>query len=113
MAGKMMERRKITRYPLSVPVLFTWRGKSGPLHRGEGMTRDISASGAYVLSVASPPLRAVLKVEFTLPRPSGKGRTRIKGKLVVLRVDGNAKVGKRIGFAGAASHVWFPATAPS
>jgi len=113
MARKMMERRKLTRYPLNVPVFFTWRGKGGPLLRGEGLTRDISASGAYVLSMASPPLRAVLKVEFALPRPSGKGQTRIKGKLVVLRIDRNAKAGKRVGFAGEASHVWFPASAPS
>jgi len=107
-----MERRKLTRYPLSVPVLFTWRGKNGPLLRGEGLTRDISASGAYVLSTAAPPVDAVLKVEFSLPRPSGKGQTRIKGKLVVLRVDDKATAGKRIGFAGEASHVWFPAAGP-
>ena len=76
------------------------------------MTRDISASGAYVFSSARPPLNAVLQVEILLPRPSGKGETLIKGKMTVLRVDGERGERGESGFAGEASHLSFPAGAP-
>ena len=79
--------------------------------RGQGLTRDISASGAYVFSTASPPLEAVLQIEILVPRPSGEGETRLKGRMVVSRIDRDAKAGKRIGFAGAAWQLSFPAAA--
>ncbi len=107
-----MERRKATRYPVRAPVFFTWRETRGPRLRGEGLTRDISASGAYVLTVARPPMHAVLQLEILLPRPSGKGETRIKGRMVVLRVDGERGSRGESGFAGEASHLSFPAGAP-
>lgn len=106
-----MENRKPKRHPLRVPVFFTWRGERRSLLRGKGMTRDVSASGVYVFSDAAPPVNAVLQIEIVLPRPSGNGDTRIRGKLVVLRIDGTAKLRKRTGFAGEASQLLFPAVA--
>src|SRR5262245_36372167 len=41
-----VERRKAARYGLRVPVLFSWEETQPKL---AGFTRDISASGAYVL----------------------------------------------------------------
>ena len=42
-----MERRKASRYGLRVPVLFSWENAQSK--RAGGLTRDISASGVYVL----------------------------------------------------------------
>jgi hypothetical protein len=42
-----VERRKTARYGLRVPVLFGW-GDTQPA-QARGVTRDISASGAYVI----------------------------------------------------------------
>lgn len=42
-----MERRKASRYGLRVPVLFSWEDPH--LKLDGGFTRDISASGVYVL----------------------------------------------------------------
>jgi len=107
-----LERRKVTRYPVRAFVFFTWRETRGPRLRGEGVTRDISASGAYVFSSARPPLNAVLQVEILLPRPSGRGAALIKGKMVVLRVDGETGARGESGFAGEVSHLSFRASAP-
>jgi hypothetical protein len=42
-----VERRKASRYGLRVPVLFSWQDTQPELDGG--FTRDISASGVYVL----------------------------------------------------------------
>ena len=52
------QRRKYNRYHLEVPVIFSW--KDAQAHRQEqvGLTRDLSARGAFVFAATSPPLDA-------------------------------------------------------
>ncbi|MBI3669120.1 MAG: PilZ domain-containing protein [Acidobacteria bacterium] len=52
---------------------FQWRNRGGSRHRGEGVTRDISTNGMYVLTDASPPVDAWLQIQVQFP-PLAEGR---------------------------------------
>lgn len=61
-----MERRRAARYELRVPVLFSGED-SGPKHAG--FTRDVSASGAYILCEESryPAQGDTVEIQLILP----------------------------------------------
>src|SRR5208282_1801994 len=48
----VIELRKTKRYRLSAPALFLWASHEGKPKSGQGVTRDINASGVYVLTDA-------------------------------------------------------------
>lgn len=62
-----MERRKAARYGLRIPVVFSWEDTQ--LRQAEGVTRDISDSGAYVLCQESfcPAQGETVAVQLILP----------------------------------------------
>jgi hypothetical protein len=80
------ERRKVIRYRLSVPVVFSWASARRDRFRGEGSTRDISSIGAYILTPTSPPVDAEVNVEIMLSAPLGTNKAWITGKVRVRRV---------------------------
>jgi hypothetical protein len=80
------ERRKVIRYRLSVPVVFSWASARRDRFRGEGSTRDISAVGAYILTPTSPPVDAEVMVEIMLSAPLGTNKAWITGLMRVQRV---------------------------
>src|ERR1700733_3492350 len=59
-------RRQI-RYPLRAPVTFHWIGSDGLAHEGKGNSRDISESGAYIVTRNSPPMNAGVMLEIRFP----------------------------------------------
>jgi PilZ domain len=59
-------RRQI-RYPLRAPVTFHWVGRDGMAHEGKGNSRDISESGAYIVTKNSPPMSADVMLEIRFP----------------------------------------------
>jgi hypothetical protein len=59
-------RRQI-RYPLRAPVTFHWVGRDGMAHEGKGNSRDISESGAYIVTKNSPPMSADIMLEIRFP----------------------------------------------
>ena len=66
-----MEMRKEMRYRMDAPVLFSWEsGRHGRL-QGEGITRDISIFGAFIVTPACPPVNVPIQVEVVLPSLSG------------------------------------------
>jgi hypothetical protein len=80
-------RRQI-RYPLRAPVTFRWIGRDGVAHEGKGNSRDISESGAYIVTRSSPPLNAdvMLEIRFPyLPELDRFHRIEMEGRVV--RVD--------------------------
>jgi hypothetical protein len=95
-----MEMRRELRYRLDVPASFIWESA---LHRplqGEGMTRDISVLGAYIVSPTCPPVETPVQVEVVLPSLIGmKTLIRIKGEARVVRVDHPSGVQVKNGFA--------------
>jgi len=93
-----VERRKAVRYLLEVPLIFRWLGSGRSRLQGDGVTRDISARGAYVLSVTAPPMDAVVDVEvyllgYRVPK------SRIKARMKVSRVDERTEGAARLGFS--------------
>ena len=80
--------RKHNRYPLQVPVLFSWKDAQEIRHQGIGLTRDISVRGAFVFTASPPPLNTELDFNGFLPRIRGAVQSlRISGRGQVVRVD--------------------------
>ena len=84
----VQEFRKANRYQLSAPVLFTWQRSDGKFQASEGVTRDISMRGIFVLAAEVPEVGAYIEVDAHLPALSGRGRTvKLHGGGRVLRVE--------------------------
>jgi hypothetical protein len=93
-----MEMRREIRYRLGAPVLFSWESGRHEHFQGEGVTRDISVFGAFILTSTCPPVEVPVKVEVALPSiPGLYPAMQITGEARVLRVDNPSK-GKN-GFA--------------
>jgi len=80
--------RKDIRYRLDAPAVFSWEGgRQGRFH-GEGITRDISVQGAFILSATLPPSDCPIHVDLLLPSLTGISAVmRITGRARVTRVE--------------------------
>jgi hypothetical protein len=82
-----MEMRKEIRYRLDAPAVFSWAGARHRRFQGEGITRDISVQGAFILTATMPPPDCPVQVDLLLPSLTGmKDIMRISGKARVIRV---------------------------
>jgi hypothetical protein len=87
-AGVPMEMRKDLRYRLDAPAVFSWEGARHRRLQGEGITRDISVQGAFILTATMPPPECAVQVDLLLPSLTGLMTTmRITGKARVIRVE--------------------------
>ena len=87
-AGAPMEMRKEIRYRLDAPAVFTWESARHRRFQGEGLTRDISVQGAFILTATMPPPDSQIQVDLLLPTLTGvKAMMRITGKARVIRVE--------------------------
>ena len=84
---RAMELRKIKRYYVQAPVIFSWKDSDGGSQVGEGTTRDISTQAVFVLARTCPVAGNQLRLDLQLPSLSGKPGVRLRGEGVVLRVD--------------------------
>jgi hypothetical protein len=83
-----MDMRTQIRYRLDAPVVFSWEGVLHRRFQGEGITRDISVQGAYILTATMPPPDCPIQVDLHLPPLTGmKATMRITGKARVIRVE--------------------------
>ena len=62
--GELLERRKLTRYILRLPVHFGYLDRDGVRDEGKGFTRDISLQGVYVYSESLPPADAEIDLDI-------------------------------------------------
>lgn len=95
-----MELRSAFRYGLSAPAHFSWEiADRGRVH-GEGITRDLSTQGAFVVTSTCPPMQTAVHVEIALPSLPGM-RTAIclTGMARVVRVEKPSEDCDEIGFA--------------
>ncbi len=67
--------------------------------QGEGITRDISVVGVFVLTATCPPTNAVVQMEVLLPISDGESKVRMKSDMTVLRVEQDIADTKRSGFS--------------
>jgi hypothetical protein len=109
-----IELRKAKRYRLSAPALFMWAPQDGNLQNGKGVTRDINASGVYIVTDALPTVGALVQLEVLLPKLEFPGVGMfMAGEGVVLRVESSGSQGaspSERGFA-ASMHFYPEATA--
>jgi PilZ domain len=83
-----MELRNRVRYRLAADAVFAWQGPQGNRLLGEGVTRDISVSGAFIFTRTCPPVGATLNLEIFLSHGGGSGRTiEINTTATVIRVE--------------------------
>jgi hypothetical protein len=83
-----MEMRKDIRYRLDAPAVFSWDGGRQRRFQGEGITRDISVQGAFILTATMPPPDCPIQVDLLLPSLTGmQASMRITGRARVIRVE--------------------------
>jgi hypothetical protein len=97
------ERRKHVRYPVRLPVFFSWKKRGSAVIACEGITRDISLRGAYVLSANCLPVDTVIEMEILLPRSLRKPNLLIVGKVRIQRVERASRKKLGTGFSAVAS----------
>jgi len=83
-----MERRKAVRFRLAASAVFYWESSEHRSLRGEGMTRDVSSTSAYILAAVLPPIEAVIWVDIFLSQIRDTvPKARIRTKATVLRIE--------------------------
>jgi len=98
--GAPMEMRREMRYRLDASALFSWESAQHTRLQGEGVTRDISVFGAFIVTPTCPPIDVPIQVEVVLPSLTGrKPVIRVSGAARVLRVDHSSKGEGENGFA--------------
>lgn len=65
-------------------MIFFWENACGIRCQGEGVARDVSRVGAYVLSATRPPLRSEVEMFFS---EDSRPEALLRGQMKVLRVD--------------------------
>jgi hypothetical protein len=68
-ASRIAERRTALRYPLRLPVVFSWQDEGGRIQGSDGYCRDLGSRGIYVHSQLVPPLGVAVEMNVFLPRP--------------------------------------------
>ena len=95
-----MERRECTRYRLGCQVRFSWKNEEQERFHGRGITRDISARGAFILAAACPPAAATVHLKILIaPDPPDAPTARLRGDAQVLRVEQDSGGQGQGGFA--------------
>jgi hypothetical protein len=72
--SRAAERRTALRYPLRLPVVFSWQDDAGRVHGCDGYCRDLGSRGIYVTAHLVPPLGASVEMNVFLPRPGHSTR---------------------------------------
>jgi PilZ domain len=94
-----IERRKTTRYRMRAQVIFRWGVSHKDRFLGEGTTRDVSLTGAYVLTATCPPVNEMVQMEIIFPPLFTTSSTRMRAKMKVLRVENDAASERPGGFS--------------
>lgn len=99
-----MDRRQHRRFDLKAPVTFTWRAK-GETRRADGVTRDVSETGLFVVTDFPPPSGTVVRVEVSFPlREDSQIQMKAQGKVVRVEAGGYSNTVQ--GFAAATRISW-------
>src|ERR1700730_1486358 len=92
--------RKDIRYRLDAPAVFSWEGARHKRFQGEGITRDISVQGAFILTATMPPPDCPVHVDLLIPSVTRVMNTmRITGRARVIRLERSPKETWIRGFA--------------
>jgi hypothetical protein len=98
--SRVAERRTALRYPLRLPVVFSWQDDAGRVHGCDGYCRDLGSRGIYVTAQLVPPLGASVEMNVFLPRPGHSTRpSEIHAIGRVIRSDEKTPASDAPGFA--------------
>jgi hypothetical protein len=98
--SRVAERRTALRYPLRLPVVFSWQDDSGRVHGCDGYCRDLGSRGIYVTAQLVPPLGVSVEMNVFLPRPGHSTRpSEIHAIGRVVRSEQKAPAAEIPGFA--------------
>src|SRR5260370_3558931 len=82
------EQRKVFRYAIVATATFVWEDEGGIQQRSEGITRDMSSSGAFIYAAVGPTEQVPVRIEFALPPiEERKAPLRVRVKARVVRVE--------------------------
>jgi hypothetical protein len=73
-SSRVAERRTALRYPLRLPVVFSWQDETGRVQGCDGHCRDLGSRGIYVQAELVPPLGVSVEMNVFLPRPEHSAR---------------------------------------
>ena len=95
-----MELRKATRYRVSAPAFYWWQRADGTLQEAQGISRDISDRGVFILAKELPPPGVHVEIDIHLPAVTGTSRSaQLHGEGTVVRSGGRGA--EESGFAAA------------
>ena len=77
----MTERRRHERHDLTAPAKFDWKSSNRTHCRGEGVTRNFSAGGLFVMTEETPPVGTTVHFEVDLQRGNSAVTIRAKGQV--------------------------------
>jgi hypothetical protein len=98
--SRVAERRTALRYPLRLPVVFSWQDENGRVQGGDGYSRDLGSRGIYVYSEVVPPLGVSVEMNVFLPRPEHSARpSEIHAIGRVVRSERHGSPARGCGFA--------------
>jgi hypothetical protein len=92
--------RTAIRFPLQASVVFWWTDETGTYRQGEGKSRDVSESGAFVIAVSCPAPGSSVGLRMFLdafPDRTRALRMNVEGR--VLRVEPSVAGRQCCGFA--------------
>jgi len=84
---------------MNASVMFRWSGPGDGHYQGEGVTRDMSVAGAFVLTSTCLPPNSMVHVEVFLPLSDGVSKALMKAEMTVLRVEHDIAGNKGSGFS--------------
>jgi hypothetical protein len=79
--------------------MFRWNGPEDGHYQGEGVTRDMSVAGAYILTATCPPPNAVIQMEVFFHLSDCGAKAFMKADMMVLRVEHEVAGQNRSGFS--------------
>jgi hypothetical protein len=88
---------------MSAAAIFCWKGTNNELFQGEGITRDMSVGGIFVLTATCPPTNAIVQMEVLLPVSGGVSNAHMKSDLTVLRMEHDIAENRRSAFSAVGS----------
>jgi hypothetical protein len=98
--SRIAERRTALRYPLRLPVVFSWQDDSGHIQGCDGYSRDLGSRGIYVYAELVPPLGVSVEMNVFLPRPEHSARpSEIHAVGRVVRSERHGSASRGNGFA--------------
>jgi PilZ domain len=96
----LVEQRKALRYAMAATAAFVWQDSRGIQQRSEGITRDMSSSGAFIYAAVGPTEHVPARIEFELPPlEERKAPLRVRVKARVVRVERDPTDPVHSGFA--------------